>query len=580
VASIDTILLHRGAEPELSHKLAYVGSTRTDVVAWKSDHTATEARSDLELWHYCGLDCVVDARVAPELLQEVKDRKMTECVRLDHKIQAICADLHINGMLVNQKLRVEYDARYKTWAQSKRERCRLLAGRPTMNPNSVPQIVDLLFTTWGLPYINVSEKSGEPSTGDETIRFLLGEPGVTPDQRQFIEELRWFRRYSKFRGTYITKLRRMDEPIPRDDLAYDEEEDEDDKDDRKHGRKKVVKLYLGIVHPDGRMRADYSAHGTTSRRLSSSHPNNQNYPRKIRDIILPKPGFIYVYADMDQLELRAAANLAGAKAYIEAFNSGGDPHTTTLLAIFAERGAAALAAAKAWAKETGKKYKEHPPFSLMRDFAKRFSYACLYSATPETVWDVIQSAEDDEGNLVYRDVTVAQARDRRRNWLDANPEIEQWWASTVAEYRRQRFLAEPVEGWRRDFLDGEEICELVNFKPQSLGAALVHRATIGLSYGADAPLRRGVFGPSSGLVQQGHDALVYEVPREKASWACNLVTEAMTQKIAGHPVKYTAEAKVYLDWKNPSCNAHDDKGRICVAPKPLKKDDPHTHEFY
>lgn len=70
---------------------------------------------------------------------------------------------------------------------------------------------------------------------------------------------------------------------------------------------------------------------TTSGRLSSSSPNAQQIPKTSVDpnikkqLIAPK-GTLYIASDFSQAELRIMAHLSGDETYLNAFNSGQDPH--------------------------------------------------------------------------------------------------------------------------------------------------------------------------------------------------------------------------------------------------------------
>jgi hypothetical protein len=176
----------------------------------------------------------------------------------------------------------------------------------------------------------------------------------------------------------------------------------------------------------------------------------------------------------------------------------------------------------------------------MRDFAKRFFYACQYKAEDMTVYDVITSVEDDDGNLIYADVSMDTTRERRSNLLEANPEFESGWQWEIDTWRKQGFLCEPVWGRRRDFLNGEEPNEIVNFPIQAGGRAVVMDAM----FAAVAAIPFEKWCPKTGLVHDGHDSLMFEVPLSQGERVKAILNECMTQRVAGHSVPYTAEARV------------------------------------
>lgn len=532
---VDTILLHRGVESELPHNLGFVGSLYTDVMdAWKADHTAITARTDNDLWLYNGTDVVVNARTVEPLYSVVSQRGLLNTVAVHHEVQSICVGLHRVGMYVDQKRRREHDERLKKEAAEQRQMLRNIIGEPEFNPNSRDQVASILFDKWGLTPEVIYEsdpnagkkikkaytKSGAPSTGDDNLRAMLMYV-QKEDQKMFLRAMRKFRGAVKLRGTNVIPLRPYDEPyFETDDLAInmDTEEglravDEDDAADHLvkvlDGKgptrtKRPKEKKAGLVLADMRVHPHYNAHATTSQRLSSSEPNGQNWSRKIRDMVTAQiawealqnisetnPGRVLIAADMDQLELRFAAALAGAARYLEVFNSGGDPHAVTCEMLYG--------AMFTNASEGDKK--------RLRDFAKRFSYAVLYRAAVETVHETLASSENDAGELVFPWLTLRETRTFHEKWLAANPEIERWWERDLDEYKRQGYLLEPVLGWRRDFLDGEDENEIANFKCQAGGSAIVHLGN--LEFIKHVPFER--WGPGTGQIQQGHDAIMAEV---------------------------------------------------------------------
>jgi hypothetical protein len=145
----------------------------------------------------------------------------------------------------------------------------------------------------------------------------------------------------------------------------------------------------------------------------------------------------------------------------------------------------------------------------MRVFVKEFTYASIYAATVETRWKMLKSKESN-GKFLYPYLTSGEIEAFDRKWHELNPEIQMWWDQLVYLYRKQGYLEEPVFHARCDFLDGEDLNKLANFQPQAGGSALVHLATFKLL----EKITFGKWGPGSGLMQQGHDALVVEVPAD------------------------------------------------------------------
>lgn len=262
--------------------------------------------------------------------------------------------------------------------------------------------------------------------------------------------------------------------------------------------------------------------------------NCQNFPRRIRNVIVPSPGNVFVGADADQLELRYAAALAGAKNYLQAFAEKRDPHAMTAAHCFGQRFTSIDPVAD----------KEN--WTRVRDVSKRFSYLALYGGQAETAHEALSSTEDKDGRFVYSDLKLKQVKAMRSSWLGANPEFELWWDRTLHLFRAQGFLRDSVLGMRRDFLDGENFNELANFDAQSGGAGVVFLSTFDLL--EVLPFEK--WGPGTGLVCQVHDALYFEVPEAEAEWVAELVTEKMTRRVPGLDVDFTAKAKIMDNWRD------------------------------
>jgi DNA polymerase I-like protein with 3'-5' exonuclease and polymerase domains/uracil-DNA glycosylase len=544
---VDTILLHRAVESELPHRLAYVGSVYTDVSSWKAAHTAKTAATDHELLTYCAIDCAVTARVLPKLESAAAARDQLEVVRKDHDIQRMCVGMHEQGMWVDRQRRDEEAVRLRALIVDWSARAREAAGIPDLNLNSTPQLRDLLFSKWRLTPADYT-KLGDPSTDDDALRLMRTQNAKNTQVVRFIDNLRRARTYLKEYGTYVRRMVPYGQPL--DGFSY-QSEDEEDAADR------------GLILSDGRMHPDYTAHGTTSGRISSSGPNAQNFPKHLRGMIAAAPGRVLVGADADQLELRIIAAIAGMTKYLEVFAAGGDPHALTASLMFGTNFDEAESGGDQWTK--------------LRNLSKGIKYASFYGSGDETVHGIVTSAEDKEGNLLYPNLTVREVALIRRNWLKGIPQLAKWWDATLNQYREQGYIRDPVWGRRRDFLDGENFNETVNFPIQGAGAHIIHESTFEL-------LRRipfGYWGHGTGLVCQVHDALYAEAPcphpqheveklpngkpneklREfgwcppgcqcEANWTARQIEQSMNRAVPGlDGVVFKAKAKIGRRWSD------------------------------
>ena len=147
------------------------------------------------------------------------------------------------------------------------------------------------------------------------------------------------------------------------------------------GLEKMYKTYIEgwneKVQDDGRLHGRFLIHGTTSGRLSSAEPNAQQIPKTSVDpniklqLKAPK-GTLYIASDFSQAELRIMAHLSGDETYLNAFNSGQDPH----LAIAATKYHIPYEEAlKIYEDEN---HPEHKIWKVRRKQAKQIAFGLIY----------------------------------------------------------------------------------------------------------------------------------------------------------------------------------------------------------
>lgn len=585
---VDTMLLHRCVESELPHNLAYIASLYTTAPSWKTDRegnkAATGSEGDLALHTYCVRDTAVTARVLPPLMDQVRLRDQLDVWRLDQKMQAVCADMHTVGMYVDQEARLKQEKALLTRRHDLLKNIRDFLGNDKFNPGSIYQLRDLLFDDWGLePPVEDDElltAAGDPSTADIVLRSLLSDPTVPDDRRGFIKLVRYYRKVQKVLGTYVVKLRPNNFTIE-EHLGWDEDEDWADKETRdRYGLKK-----MGIVNPNtGRMHPGWTPLTVTGR-LSSSRPlNAMNFPRVMRAMVVAQPGHVLIGADANQLEIRVAAGLWKIKCYLQAFREGKDPHSMTAFIVFGDRFCKAAGIEPDQfdrpGKLVGSAYDERGNFigegevKELRSLSKNVHFASQYMAGIERVLKMIQATEvptkgpdgkprtDGTTDLPYALLTLRKVRKMRDDWMKGAPEYEKGWHREIHEWKRVGYLREPVTGRRRDFLDGEDPNELVNFSIQSGAAGLMNLAMIRLH--EEVP--RFKWGPGTGIINQCHDSIVIECPADGISFdekgrpvgpkdaipfkVARLLEECMNQTCESLPgVEFTATAQIGLTWK-------------------------------
>lgn len=599
---VDTMLLHRLAESEMPHGLAYIVSMYAHAPSWKTNREgnklSTASESDEELLTYCCMDTVLTARVLRPLIEHMKRSGQEQLFGIDTAMQAICADMHTVGMWVDQDARTTKERELLARRHALLTEIRQQLGKPDFNPGSVQQLREVLFEEWGL-VADLDDKerltdNNDPSTSDLVLRTFLSDSSVTGHHRAVIKLIRYYRKVMKVLGTYVTKMRPSDVEAE-DELGWDDDDEWVDRETRRlYGLKK-----MGIVNPvTGRMYPGYNSAVAVTGRLSSSKPiNAQNYPKVLRALVRAAPGHILVGADMDQVELRIAAARWGVQLYLRAFAEGKDPHSMTAFAVFGLEFCKAAGIDPACFERPGKlvgaSYDAKGKFigtgdaEKMRTLSKAVQYASQYQALVETVAQLIRKTEvparnpdgtersDGTTDLPFATMKLRRVREMRDNWLKGAPEFESGWAAEIAHFKKHGYVQEYVTGRKRFFLDTAQATDgkgstndIVNFPIQASAAGLMNLALVKLHRAI--PLH--AWGPGTGIINQCHDSIVVEcpedgcqvytdaetgkkkvhVPEGSIPWqVARLLEECLTQTHASLPgVTFTASADVGYTWKD------------------------------
>lgn len=151
---------------------------------------------------------------------------------------------------------------------------------------------------------------------------------------------------------------------------------------------KSLKYMDELVGPDGCLHTSYHQIGAESARCMSSGPNVQNFPNKgeqkelIRGCFEIHPefqrrGFVWVFGDLSQIELRILAHITRDPVFLEAYWQGRDVHTETAIRIFGKT---------AWDIAGPNKRSE------MRAAAKAINFGIIYMIGPKGLSDQLFQA--------------------------------------------------------------------------------------------------------------------------------------------------------------------------------------------
>lgn len=535
----DTILLDLLASNDgLPHRLAFLGSYRTDMPeAWKADNPADEARTDEELWVYNAKDSCVTVHIRQPIMAEVERRWQTHLIEREQMLQSMGVGMQRIGMKVDTKRVRGLISDTQKEADGFLKIAHEIGGKG-FNPNSGLQVGNLLFKTWKLLPVAYSEKTGEPSTDDNTLRTMLIEYGLKGDQLALVKAIRMYRKKIKRMGALYPLSTRVGEKYTK---GYNDGEGE------------------GMIGKDGRLHPSYNRL-PASGRFSSSDPNAQNIEELIRSCFIPEDGHVFIGCDADQLEARYIAEEAKAMRMVKVFNDLLDLHNETMELVYGP-GVWTMGGAPKGTR-LGKGDKESDFFNT-RAVTKNTRYAWQYAAEVESIWLQVTSAEDKTGKLLFPHLTKDDIRLVRDGLNSADPEIPAWWKQIKRDLRRNGFISDSLWGRRREFKGDTTLNEWVNHPIQSGGFHMVAEALLELLHGtlpwfateAAAPFEFDLtqfqwdFEEKTGLVTQTHDSSLWEVPEDHADEHKKLLQAAMTRRRKeGALLTYTAEAKKGHTW--------------------------------
>lgn len=419
----DTQYAHYLLDENDLHGLKYVAQKLLGAPDWEIDKEQKQGHGPLKklmVYHAHDLYYTRELRyhLGKELFKEgdvkrVFDKIMMPCARL-------FVEVEYDGVYVNHEMFDDVEVYLR---KAKDDAEKKLKKWGDINWGSPQQVAKLLFEDLGLESIEKT-KGGAESTSESVIL-------------------------------------RLDHPIADDLLAF-------------RGAKQQLSFFIEGWKPYLHKRQNgyylhpsFKLHGTVTGRLSCEHPNLQQVPRdeRIRQLITAPPGWTLVEADLSQIELRIAAELANERHMLEAFLTGVDVHWLTCIREI-ERGGGQkdlmLSTAK---KATGRavRYAEAVQIVLelgpdkaqsfehawkeLRKKAKAINFGYLYGMW----WKKFKIyARDNYGVKV----TDEEAQDSRKFFFDTFSDFPNW-HNRQRKYARRHGYVRSMSGRKRRLPDAQ-----------------------------------------------------------------------------------------------------------------------------
>ncbi len=284
-------------------------------------------------------------------------------------------------------------------------------------------------------------------------------------------------------------------------------------------RAQQAEALVGHIESDGRIHARFEPTGTATGRFSSKDPNLQNIGRgKLREAFTAPEGRKLVVADYSQIELRAAAAIAGETKMIDAYKAGADLHRLT--------------AASVLGKPEDEVTKED------RQLAKAVNFGLLYGQTAQGLVRYAASAygvalADDEAKSIRS--AFFRTYSRLRQWHGtSHNKAEEGVDEVRTRIGRRRLVPESATEWNR-------FTALVNTPVQGGTADGMKRAIILVTDRLPDDAR---------IVSTVHDELVVECREQDAERVSSILSDSMTEAMSAlfPEVPVEAEANPCTNW--------------------------------
>ena len=234
---------------------------------------------------------------------------------------------------------------------------------------------------------------------------------------------------------------------------------------------------LTMLDYEDRVHGNWNQTEATTGRMSATEPNLQNLPKKdkrIRSAYIPRPGFILMFFDLDQVEYRLFAHYSRAQGLIAAIKAGKDVHTATAALIF------------------------HIPYDKVteeqRSTAKTMNFALIYG-------------QGDAHTARSLKLDIDEARCFKRGYFADIPEAKPFLATVEDNIKRKGYVRNFFG--RRRHLSKDEAYKGPNALIQGCAADFIKRQMVSVdNYLVDNDYE-------SGLVNIVHDELILEVKIEE-----------------------------------------------------------------
>jgi DNA polymerase-1 len=343
----------------------------------------------------------------------------------------------------------------------------------------------------------------------DNLRTALGNPSINPaSPGQLLTALR--AKGLKLESTAEEKLKESDDGVLVPLVLEFREASK---------RAQQSEALIDHIKQDGRIHGRFEPLGTATGRFSSKEPNLQNIGRgEIREAFTAPEGKRLIVADYSQIELRAAAAIAGETKMIEAYKAGADLHKLTASIVLGKP--------------------EHEVTKQDRQTSKSANFGLIYG---QSAPGLVRYAATSYGVTLDEE----QATDIRQAFFRTYSRLRQWHGVShnqaeegITEVRtrtgRRRLIPSTASDWER-------FTAIVNTPVQGGTADGMKHALV---------LIHERLPKSARIVSTVHDEVVVECREESAAECREIITTAMVEAMAAlfPEVPVEVEANICTTW--------------------------------
>lgn len=490
------------------------------------------------LWPYGATDALGTYRLAciyTQRMQQDHPNLWTYYMEESQDLIGALAKAEYKGALTNMEVTDTLDKEWQGELDSLLADMRKLSW-PEFNPSSNPQSIKA-FKTLGVTDLELKDESA--ASGYSSNKKKLQEITETSKDKKIIEfsgAMLKFRNRRKMVSTYINNARA--------DLDND-------------GRLRYGWVQAGPV--TGRLSCRFFHQipkidesrvldvGSDGKAVYVPIETRLKQKRAVmRDMFVAPEGYVYVYGDYSQVELRILAILSQDKEMLQILNSGGDLHAATAVE-FLESVLPGITEA------TVNKFNR-------TEVGKRVNFGLAYGSEGHAL---VKTGKWMDAAGVERQFTWDMLNVGMKNWkgrftgvgefIDMTPDIVRMHGSIATNvFGRERHFGGQLTH-KNEYERGAAEREAINFFIQSVAASITNRTIIAI----DKMLESfDVSEDDVCLVNTVHDSVAYEVKEELAQWfleSMNTISQQPFPQLGNNTFKI--DAGIGKSWTEAEMNA-------------------------